>query len=323
MAKTKHHPIKVQGKYRLDTWLTRHLQVMLSSLGRMARDPLNSLMTVSVIAIALALPAGLHLLVSNVQTLSHHWDGSASISAFLQPEVTDEKAQQLVRDWNTDPSIESLEYISPAEALDEFKQRSGFGDALALLSTNPLPGVIVIKPTPEHSDAAGTEILGQRLQSHPDVDLVQVDLQWVKRLQGITHIVERAVLVLGALLAAAVLLIVGNTIRLEIQNRHTEIEVIKLVGGTRAFVRRPFLYTGFWYGFSGGLIALVLVISGVTLISGPVQHLAGLYASDFALETAFLWLSPAIILGGGGLGLAGAWIAASRHLNAIEPGKSH
>lgn len=301
------------------TWLLRHAQMSLSSLGRLSRSPLTTLMTATVIGIALALPSGLHMLVDNVRQLSASWDGSASISLFLNDAVSDEQAEQVRAKVAARNDIADTRLIDRAAALDEFRRLSGFGQAIELLDQNPLPPVVLARPAAriQGSDAVGH--LAQELQAFREIDLAQVDLQWVERLGAITGTIERAVLVLAVLLAGAVLLIVGNTIRLEIQNRHSEIEVVKLVGGTDAFIRRPFLYEGFWYGLLGAAIALILVIVSLVLLDGPVERLAGLYNSRFELA-AVDWGSFLGIVGGGPLlGLCGAWLAVGRHLAHVQP----
>jgi len=301
------------------TWLLRHAQMSLSSLGRLSRNPISTAMTAAVIGIALALPSGLHLLVDNVSQLSSSWDGSASISLFLSEQVSDEQAETIRQQIALRADVGETRLIDRDQALEEFRRLSGFGEAIELLDHNPLPAVVLVRPR-EH--VQGTEAvagLAQELQGYREIDLAQVDLQWVARLGAITGTIERGVIVLAALLAGAVLLIVGNTIRLDIQNRHSEIEIVKLVGGTDAFIRRPFLYEGIWYGLLGAIIGSLLVLGSLYLLDGPVQRLAGLYESDFALAV----IDPAslfgVLLGGPSLGLAGAWLAVGRHLTQIQP----
>lgn len=300
-------------------WLLRHAQMALSSLGRLAQNPLSSLMTAAVIGIAIALPSGLYLLVDNVRSLTGTWEGASSISLFLQQNLTDEQALKVRKIIERRNDVAEARLISRQQALEEFKQRSGFGEALDLLDHNPLPAVILVKPSHIASTALATERLAETLEGFREIDLVRVDLQWVRRLEAITHTLERGILVLSCLLAVAVLLIVGNTVRLEIQNRHHEIEVVKLVGGTDAFIRRPFLYEGLWFGLLGSLIAIFLVTTGLGLMQGPVQRLAGLYSSGFDLDILTSSTLLTILLGGPLLGLAGAWLAVGRHLSRIQP----
>ena len=301
------------------TWLLRHAQMSLSSLGRLSRSPLTTLMTATVIGIALALPSGLHLIVDNVRQLSSSWDGSASISLFLNQSVSDEQAEQVRATVAKRTDVAESRLISRSAALDEFRRLSGFGQAIELLDHNPLPPVVLVRPAATVQDADAVGRLAQELQAYREIDLAQVDLQWVERLGAITGPIERAVLILAALLAGAVLLIVGNTIRLEIQNRHSEIEIVKLVGGTDAFIRRPFLYEGLWYGLLGGAIALLLVLASLYLLDGPVERLAGLYESGFSLSVLDPLSLFGVLLGGPALGLTGAWLAVGRHLAEIQP----
>lgn len=303
----------------LRVYLSRHLQVFFYSLGVLSRSPFATLMTTAVIGIALALPSGLHVVLKNAQQLSGGWDGAAQISLFLKRAVPDDEANRLARQIQKLPEVANVSYISRREALQEFQRLSGFGDALEALKDNPLPSVLVIRPTPAASTPAATEKLLQRLQGYPPVDIAQLDMQWVKRLYVIMELVRRGVVVLAALLALAVLLVVGNTIRLAIQNRRDEIVVMKLIGGTDAFIRRPFLYTGFWYGLFGGVIAWLLVSLSLTILSDPVERLTGLYQSQFELTgldaaTTGMLIGSSILLG-----LAGSWLAVGRHLRDIEP----
>jgi cell division transport system permease protein len=304
---------------RLQAHLIRHVQVALFSLGRLCRSPIPSLMTATVLGIALALPSGLYLLLSNLQRLGETWDGSSTLSVFLHTTVALKEAGALaarLEDW---PEIAELRHITPAAAMEEFARLSGFGEALKALAYNPLPNVLVIKPATAHNNPEAAERLLAKLRSLPETEQAQLDLQWVRRFAAMLEIARRGILVVATLLGLAVLLIVGNTIRLEIQNRREEIEVTKLIGATDAFIRRPFLYSGVWYGAASALTGWLLVESGFWLLTGPVKHLAGLYASAYTLQTQPLWLLGALLLAGASLGLLGSWIAVSRHLGEIEP----
>jgi len=304
---------------RLHVWLQRHAQVALASLGRLFDTPLATLMTCAVIGIALALPLGLHLLLDNLQEVTGGWESGASISLFLKQEVSDQQARELAAKLRNHKRIERVRMIGRQAALEEFRRLSGFGQALEELDHNPLPALLVIQPKAQFGTAENAQMLVRELGLLPEADIVQLDLQWVRRLQAITLIAKRAVLVLASLLGMAVLLIVGNTIRLEIQNRHAEIEITKQIGATDAFIRRPFLYTGLWYGLFGGVIAWLMVAAAIGLLSGPVTELAALYQSAFDLSSID-FSSLLLLLGGSAaLGLAGSWLAVGRHLSAIEP----
>lgn len=305
------------AKQWLRTQARLHAQVLVASLGRLYRAPFSSLMTVAVIAIALALPSGLLVLLDNLQRLNAGWDGTTSISLFLQQTVSDARADRLAEELREWPHIDTVRTLHRDQALAEFRELSGFGEALDALDENPLPSVLIVQPgaAPGQSIDALVEELGRL----PEVEMAQLDLQWVKRFAAMMDIGRRGVLVVGTLLGLAVLLIVGNTIRLDIQNRREEIEVCKLIGGTDAFIRRPFLYGGFWYGLLGALLAWVLVAAGLWLLDEPVRRLAGLYDSGFLLGGPSLDGVGLLLATGVGLGLAGSWLAVGRHLRAIEP----
>lgn len=298
-----------------------HAQVLISSLGRLYRTPLSSLMTVAVIAIALALPSGLLVILDNLQRLNASWDTTSSISLFLKQSTGEAQAERLARELGDWPNIAGVTLIDREQALEEFRELSGFGDALQTLESNPLPHVLEIRAEsataedPEQAMATLVDELGRL----PEVELAQLDMQWLKRFAALMDIGRRGILVVGALLALAVLLIVGNTIRLDIQNRRDEIEVSKLIGATDAFIRRPFLYTGLWYGLLGALLAWILVSIGFWLVDAPVRRLAGLYDSSFLLSMLSWQGIGLLLLSGIALGLAGSWVAVGRHLDAIEP----
>ena len=301
------------------TFLQRHAQVALDSLGRLYRNRVSSLMTAAVIAIALAMPAGLYLLLGNLERLSGTWDGQASMSVFLKNSVPANTADALAKRIGEWPEVQSVQLVTPDEALQEFSRHSGFAGVLDTLDENPLPAVLVVMPASDYTDPAAASTLRDRFSRLPETELAQLDLEWVQRLAAILEIARRGILITGCLLALAVLLMIGNTIRLEIQNRREEILVTKLIGATNGFVRRPFLYCGIWYGVCGAIIAWLLVETGFWLLSEPVANLAGLYQSDFHLETLPLQLLWMLVTGGVCLGLLGSWLAVGRHLDAIEP----
>ncbi|MCW8951000.1 MAG: permease-like cell division protein FtsX [Sedimenticola sp.] len=311
--------ISARSTLRVDVWLMRHLQVALASLGRLVRTPLSTLMTTLVIGIALALPSGLYLLLNNAETLSGNWDGAASISLFLTQQTSDTEAQQLATKLRQDSAVLHVQVIGRSEALEEFRQLSGFADVLESLKDNPLPALLIIEPKPAHAEPVAAEALLTRLKEIKQVEFAQLDLEWVRRFHAITEIAQRGVVILASLLGLSVLLIVGNTIRLEIQNRHAEIEITKLIGGTNAFIRRPFLYNGAWYGLFGGISAWLMVTISLLLLDNPVAHLAGLYQSGFELKGADISTLISLLGGSTLLGLIGSWIAVGRHLNDIEP----
>lgn len=299
-------------------YLLRHAQVFFYSLGQLARTPFASLMTVAVIGVALALPSGLYVLIDNVQRVGGGIDSSARISVFLKKSINDDRAEHWTGRVRKIPGVVDAQYIPPKEALAEFKQLSGFGDALEALD-NPLPGVVLVTPAVAQADRESLTILVERLKKSPEVDLVQLDFEWVQRLNALLEITRRAATLLAAVLAASVLLIIGNTIRLAVYNRRDEIEVIKLIGGTSAFIRRPFLYSGALQGFFGALAAWLLIQISLSVVAGPVGNLALLYGSDFRVKGLDLQSSVVLLFAGTLLGWLGSRVAVGRHLAEIEP----
>lgn len=302
----------------LSTWFALHLGTALAALGRVARQPFASLMTILVIAVTLALPAALHLVIKNAQAISGNWANALDFSVYLKKEVSEEDARQLASIIDQRADVEQVIFISADEALAEFREQSGFGAALDQLTGNPLPHTLVVRPGAANTTES-MMLLNEELSNLPETEFVQTDTDWVRRFHAILDILERATVIGAALLGVAILVIIGNTIRLDIQNRREEIEVTKLIGASNAFVRRPFLYTGFWYGLGGGLMALALVGYGLYALEQPVARLSGLYNSSFSVLALDLRESLLIVGAGVLLGLVGSWIAATRHMRRIEP----
>lgn len=274
-------------------------------------------MTWLVIGIAMALPAILYLLLSNVTALGGDWDGQPRISVYLKQQIDDNAGREFMRTLALEQEVLAVDYISADEALLEFQARSGLANVIASLGVNPLPAVIEI--TPSANQAVAMKMLVLRLEGDQRVESVDLDLEWIERLLALVALGERFVTALSCFLGLGVLLSIGNTIRLAIENRRAEIEVVKLVGGTDSFVRRPFLYLGFWYGAGGAMMAWVLVEVSFLFLSGPIERLMASYSDAFAMSGLSL-LNSLFLLGFGALlGVIGAGLAVSRHLHAIEP----
>ena len=302
----------------LAIWFGRHTSIAVASLSRLFRHPFSSLMIVLVIAVTLALPAALNLVIKNARSISGSWDNALDFSVFLKRELSEDEARGLGRLIDQRADVSSVVFISAAEALGDFKEQSGFGAALDQLPDNPLPHTLVVRPSPGNTSGSML-LLQEELGNLPEAEHVQVDTEWVQRFHAILDIVRQAIAIGAALLAIAIIVVIGNTIRLDIENRRDEIEVTKLIGATNAFVRRPFLWTGFWYGLFGGLLALALVYYGLFLLQGPVARLAGLYQSSVAIAAMSLQEAAAIVGIGVFLGLFGSWFTTARHMRRIEP----
>jgi cell division transport system permease protein len=279
------------------------------------------MMTWTVMGVALALPVALMLLLASLQGVSAGWESSARVTAYLAEEVTLDQAETLRQDVAKDSRVTEVELIDRDTALAEFRASSGLEDALDYLNENPLPHTLLVTPSDTSRTADGIQTLLAVIEGMDGVEQVQVDLGWLQRLNAMTELLGRAAWALAILLAAAVVLVIGNTVRLSIENRRDEILVAKLVGGTDAFVRRPFLYTGAWFGLGGGVVAWLLLQLSLWWLSGPVERLAGLYHSDFSLSGLTFDGILALIIAAMLLGWLGAWIAVKRHLDDIEPGE--
>ena len=297
----------------------RHLQALLGSLGRLARSPLSTLLTLLVIALALALPTSLRLFVTNAQLATGNFANAVDVSVYLKTDVPLAKAQQLAQAAGQRADVAAVTVIAADKGLEDFRTYSGFGEALQALKENPLPHVLHVRPKATDSSAAALESLRRYFSAWPEVDLVQVDSEWVMRFNAILEVLRRLLLIAAALLGLGVLAVIGNTIRLEIQGRRAEIEVTKLVGGSNSFVRRPFLYTGVLYGLGGALLAWGIVAIAVAVVGEPVATLARLYGGRYVLRGPSRDDIGILLGAGAALGWLGAWISAARHLRSIEP----
>ncbi len=298
-------------------YINQHLQAFVDGFHKLSHAPLASLMTILVISIALLLPSGLIVLLTNVKTLTGDWQKTTAISVYLYPSLSQQQSMDTMRTIQDQDNIKKVSYISPAEGLKTFEQQTGFQQALKVLNSNPLPGVIEV--TPSTHDPLQLSQLQEYLQQLPQVENAQLDMQWVKRLYGIIDLASRVVYSIMVLLAAGVLLIIGNTIRLSVQKYHIEIAVIKLAGGSDAYIRRPFLYAGILYGLSAGVIAWLLLNGFVDWLRGPAATLANLYGSQFQLQSLQSTSTLILLLGSMLLGFIGSWLVVGSHLVTAEP----
>jgi len=303
----------------MNQWFERHLQTLVGSLGRLWQQPFATMLTIVVIGIALALPACLHVLVQNVRVASGGWNSALDISVYMKPNASLDQAKRAAERIRQRRDVDEVTLIEADAALAEFRRNSGFGAALDALKDNPLPHALVVRPDAEFRQAGRVQALSNELKKIDGVDIVQLDTEWVSRFNAILDVIRRGVLLAAVLFALGILVIIGNTIRLDIENRRGEIEVTKLVGGSDAFVRRPFLYNGVWYGLAGGLTAGLIVATVVAVLSAPVQRIAGLYGSQFELQGVGIVGWIALPLGGALLGWLGSFIVATRELREIEP----
>jgi cell division transport system permease protein len=304
---------------RISAYFERHAQTLVGSLGRLAQHPIAAFMTMAVIAVALALPLFLSLLLQNARVATGNLNEAFDLSVYMDKKAGAARVQAVAKQLRLKADVTAVKVITADEALAEFRKDSGFGKALDALTDNPLPDTLIVTPSLMASTPEGTEHLRAAIAAIPDVQSVQVDTEWIKRLHAILDILRQVVLITGGLLAMGIVLIVSNTIRLDILNRRAEIEVMKLVGASDGFARRPFLYSGVWYGLGGGILALILVGAAAQLLAAPIEQLARLYGSTFRLG------GLGVSVGAGVLGLAvalawlGSWLVARQHIRAIEP----
>ena len=296
-----------------------HVGQALSSLGELWRQPLASLMTIGVLGLSITLPSTLYIMVKNTEKITAGWEQASEISLFLTPNISANRSQQLVTRLNTWQEIEKVVYIPADDALKEFQHLSGLGDAIAYLEKNPLPDVVLVTPTDKNASPSAARALLDKLRQQREVDIGKLDIEWLERLYAVIAIASDLVMLIGVLLFIAVVLIIGNTIRLNILNKYDEIVVMKLVGATDAFIHRPFLYTGFWYGLLGGLMAWFAVIIILWWMDSSITTFAAMYQKEFNITgltgSALLTMLGLSVL----LGLLGSLISVQRHVRQIEP----
>jgi len=321
MARARRHGgvEALPGAAGVRAWARRHAYSLLSSLGALTRQPIASAMTLVVLAVALTLPTALHVTLENVRAISQSWERLDTLSVFLTEEMNETDARSLgsrLTVWN---DIAAVDPISPEQGLREVTGQLNLdtlseelGDALP---DNPLPWVLEITP----EDQTNVPALVNRLEREAGVSSIVVDLKWLERLDALLAVIQQLVMLLAALFAVGVAFIIANTIRMDIQNRREEIEVMALVGATPAFIRRPFLYTGLWYGLLGGTLAWLVIRFGLIALSGPIGELSGSYDADFTLHPPGIEIITLLILGSGLFGVLGSWLVVNQHLRRINP----
>jgi cell division transport system permease protein len=324
----KHHikqevaQTKIAGgdfKDKLHAYRDLHAHALFSSLGRLADSPFTSLLTIGVLAIAIALAASFYLLVVNLQQLTGNIENSNQISLFLKDDVSDSDAKSLVDRIRKNPNVQEVHFIGKDQALKEFQTYSGFGPAINALEKNPLPIVIEVLPKNTLENQKELENLLQQFKASDGVDFAQMDMQWLNRRHTRINGARVGMFSLSLLLGFGVLFITGNTIRLELHNRRDEVVIAKLVGATNAFIKRPFLYGGFWIGFLAGVGAWFIVTLMMLVLWQAVENLSMLY--DGSLHLLFLNYSETLVLlaVSSGLSMLGSWAVLTYQLRQLKP----
>lgn len=297
----------------LGTWLDHHLYSFVASLGRAARKPWATLLTVGVMGVALALPMGLWLTLGNLQRFAGNVEQSRQISVFLKAGTDIGRVRSLVEEMRGRAEIANVVWRTPEEGLAELRASTGLEDAIGAVADNPLPHLLIVTPKGDET------MLAQSLQALPEADLVQHDMQWRQRLDQWLRFGTRLSWVLATLLGLGALLVVGNTVRLDIQSRREEIGVLQLLGATDGFIRRPFLYLGTWYGLTAGVLALALLTAIRHGLQAPLATLAQSYGSRFALDGFNPLQAATVVAATALLGWLGAGLVTGHYLRQTRP----
>lgn len=299
-------------------WLRAHRQALQQCIQHLRANRTGTLVTLLVIGVTLALPAALYVLVGNAAVVGDAWRGSVQLTLYLDDDLSADQGEALAARLRDDASIETTRFISRDAALAEFRAHSGYQDVLDLLDDNPLPASVVLTPW-DTLDRNALVTLRQRLQDLPEVTAAQLDQQWLERLLALLDWAHRVILMLALAISLAVVVIISNTLRLEIARNRDAIVVMKLIGATDRYIQRPYLYGGLLLGALGGGASWLLVTALVAVLNGPTAELAALYDSYFRLAGPDAATALAVIGGGLALGTASALWTVRRHLAVIEP----
>lgn len=305
---------------RIAASFQQNFRQIFSSFSDLWKTPIATLMTVLVIAVALALPTIFHVLYKNSERISEQWDKASEINLFLKKDMSQQRVQVLIKKLQLEyAEIETVTHITSHQALQEFKEMSGFSKALDYIGENPLPDLLIVIPTKEAMNIASSKLLVAKLKREQGIDLVRVDIDWIEKLQAIISVVVDIVIAIAFLLLMSVLLIVSNTIRLNILNQRSQIEIMKLVGATNSFIQLPFLYVGAWYGFLGGAIAWLFTFGLVQWLQSGMQSLMGLYQVQFEIIAMNLQEIAILLAVATFLGFIASYISVKQYLVKIEP----
>ncbi|MFP5391317.1 MAG: permease-like cell division protein FtsX [Gammaproteobacteria bacterium] len=302
----------------MNRWVRHHRFALGSALAHLVKTPGSFLFNVLVVAIALTLPfAGLTLL-DNVRPMSEQLSVDPELSIFVSAAASREQATSLapqVRAILNDPKAH-IEFVPRERALETLKEKRGLTDVLGTLEENPLPDSYVVRLNSYSSAAQAAQVdnIATRLRALPNVDAVQVDSSWVKRLAALLAVLRLVLLLLAVTLGMVVVAVVFNTIRLQVLTQREEIAVSKLIGATDNFIHRPFYYTGALLGLCAGGVALGAVALGLGPLNQAIGEFARLYASEFQLVPLNPWATAALLAISAGLGLIGAILSVRRHL---------
>ncbi len=301
----------------MKNWLLQHVRALFAVFGRLARSPVASLFNIGVIGIALALPVGFYVALTNLQSFSHDLATPPQVSLFLALDAGRGDIEQIEGRLRQHAGVRNFKFVSREQALADLKNSAGLADVVSSLEQNPLPDAFVIDAK-DHAPQSLAK-LRDEFASWPKVAHAQLDAAWAQRLEAVLKLGRHAALILTALLAFALIAITFNTIRLQILTQHEEIEVAKLIGATDPFIRRPFLYFGAVQGLAGGLAAWAIIWGSIYLFNSGLADLSQLYAANFRLHHLPPQDSASLFLFSAWLGWFGAWMSVSKHLSEIAP----
>lgn len=292
-------------------WIAAHGRALGQAISRLLAQPLGAGLSALVIGLALALPATGLALFESIETLAMGISGEPEISLFLKDNTAPEDRARLERNLRADTSLASLRFVSRDEARRELA-RNGLADVLDSLPANPLPDAYIVSP--RSPDPASFTTVANRYKAHPAIEHVQVDTLWVQRLEALISFGKLAMALLAGLLGAALVIITFNTIRLQILTRQEEVDVSRLLGATRPFIRRPFYWFGALQGLAGGLFAWGIVTLLLHLMTPTLQRIAETYGAVFSLTGLTPLQTAGLLAFATLLGLAGTALALGRHL---------
>ena len=301
----------------MKAWLWHHLDTFFTTLARFARTPVATLFNVGVIGIALALPAGLYVALSNLQGYAQAFASDPQISVFLALDAGRAEVEGIEARLRQHPGVREARYVSRDQALKELRASTGLADVVDSLAQNPLPDAFVVQPREAAPQAL--EKLRDEVSRWPQVAHVQLDAAWARRLEAGLKLARLAAGLLATLFAFALVAVTFNTIRLQILTRREEIEVAKLIGATDPFIRRPFLYFGALQGVAGGLAAWAIIWGSLLLLNGGLADLSQLYATRIELRHLSAEDSASLLVFSAWLGWFGAWLSVNQHLAQIDP----
>lgn len=298
-------------------WQRDHRRVARDSLIHVSQRIGTSLLVWLLIGIALALPGGLYLLQTNLALISNRWEGRPGISVYLRVDADAGLGPSLRDEFTKDPQVDRITLITADAALVEFQKFSGVNEALVQLDRNPLPALLrmVFK---DDTTPGELDLIADHLRARVGVDEVSIEKTWLERVQAMTGVVRRLGWVLALTFALGAVLVTATSVRLAIESQLEELRVMKLVGATDGYIRRPFLYFGLFYGLGGGVAGAMLISATIAFVEAPLSTLLGSYGQDLQPAGLNFGFFLGLLLLGGGLGVSGALLAAKQRLTDLQ-----